>query len=1485
MNSWAQMKHFISKLKKDKIDLFKKEYHEMVAAYNREVSTTRGYNGRQILELLQNCDDQKSKKIVIKIDRENNRLSIANEGIPFSQDGYRSLITSNLSSKINLTQYIGNKGLGFRSILNWSESVAIYSNGIKVTYSNELREKTFKSIFEESIIKEIRDKFRMSDSIFPLPILTVPDIIETEHFNEFATVIELQFKPEYLTDIIKQIQAIDAETILFLHHIKSIVFEGFSEKEDILIQRNMDDLMEGSIQRIVSESEIWDIYQDEDQMPDRFQNANSELENYQIRIAIPRKKPKNRYKLFSFFSTNITLDFPYIIHATFDLDQNRKHLENSKKNEFVVEKLTQLMCKMALLKTKGEVDWSAYKLVQYSNKHENLEELNFYERLDEIIQKEAIVPCVSNTFHSLNDTVYIDDIFSKLLVSGKGGGIFTKHIKPLSSGISFETRKPRFSGYKSFSDYIDKWSLSISDIKIRAQLIQYLVNRNNSNSSSETFNILINGNSKIIDKKSEIFTHINSDLQIPVFCSIEVMHPQLFEELVTVFKIKEDSKKDTARTLQSLLKNIGNVHTYEFLPLSRKIVKYTNEITVQRPDKSKGLVIEMLSALYHNFDPEINHTSIGIQDVPIFDSEGEIVKATNLFFSNNYYLGQLCEDIFGEIHQNRNQVASPIQLGFKDDDLHSIQVFLGWLGVNKHVKYKLININSPNNRYVRRVVRYTPTTATVQVLDFENREEILKNIKPEQFLLWVINDTKLSDNLNQLEKKHGETVHFKYHTNQSRVSRKSYLAELIEKDYYNFHNHLLDNAFKTINDVEINYANSLFKKYRIKRKDLDFTLRLLGARSDFNELSIERVQDILEKVNNKYPNGRNTSTYYRRAYLHFEENQENLTRPLNLFAKGENGLKLYNQEKIYFSDKIKLPNKLRSRFPVFNFPRRSGGKKAIEFFSINDLSQIEINLFSHKKDDLLTKLLHDYLTELYPYILIHRISALDNEKTKRTEGSKLQKLHINVCSDVITEVDEEQFILDDYEFIFLKDQGYFLKLPKTDKIEGVKNNSNFKDAIAGVLSNLFDVSGHKGDFRAILSTDLNDVKHITKINFGEDLLDETLAILGFTNSKISFWSTVYRLKGLELNFSDDNDIDLDSVNKDLNLSLTSHLPNYNDLNDKDNITYFQDLFSRLQISINEFNSYSVNHIDYYNTHLHRLSSFFINNFLSFRQSLHYYSETIPIRKKFLQNLHEYEIRSEAFVKRIALEKRFEFALANQEHFDLFMTSQFEDISLIETDKYKDLDAIFNKNKKLLSPSQLDVIENDHSLKSLLYFEISLEEISKFFVAKPKIRLKSLTNKRKSKENGSYSEKRVDSFKTKNWSGYKNRKNLFVPNVKSGNDNTQIGKNSENKVYDHLCSKYGKEFVHYKAKEDEGLHYDIRYSPDKGLKYIYVEVKTFSNNSFIISREEFEFGKENKDRYEIWLVKNDNLIVFSHNLEEVDLVVKDYYVAFSELEIN
>lgn len=81
-------------------------------ADNRELELTKEYNGRQLLELLQNADDAGSSEVLIVWDKGNSKLSISNKGEPFETGGIKSLMLANRGTKTKIS-YIGNKGLGF----------------------------------------------------------------------------------------------------------------------------------------------------------------------------------------------------------------------------------------------------------------------------------------------------------------------------------------------------------------------------------------------------------------------------------------------------------------------------------------------------------------------------------------------------------------------------------------------------------------------------------------------------------------------------------------------------------------------------------------------------------------------------------------------------------------------------------------------------------------------------------------------------------------------------------------------------------------------------------------------------------------------------------------------------------------------------------------------------------------------------------------------------------------------------------------------------------------------------------------------------------------------------------------------------------------------------------------------------------------------------------------------------------------------------
>lgn len=56
--------------------------HLLVSRYNHEKATNKDYNGRQLLELIQNADDAGSTYVAIELDKASCRLQISNVGTP-----------------------------------------------------------------------------------------------------------------------------------------------------------------------------------------------------------------------------------------------------------------------------------------------------------------------------------------------------------------------------------------------------------------------------------------------------------------------------------------------------------------------------------------------------------------------------------------------------------------------------------------------------------------------------------------------------------------------------------------------------------------------------------------------------------------------------------------------------------------------------------------------------------------------------------------------------------------------------------------------------------------------------------------------------------------------------------------------------------------------------------------------------------------------------------------------------------------------------------------------------------------------------------------------------------------------------------------------------------------------------------------------------------------------------------------------------------
>ena len=234
----------------------------------------------------------------------------------------------------------------------------------------------------------------------------------------------------------------------------------------------------------------------------------------------------------------------------------------------------------------------------------------------------------------------------------------------------------------------------------------------------------------------------------------------------------------------------------------------------------------------------------------------------------------------------------------------------------------------------------------------------------------------------------------------------------------------------------------------------------------------------------------------------------------------------------------------------------------------------------------------------------------------------------------------------------------------------------------------------------------------------------------------------------------------------------------------------------------------------------------------------------------------------------------------------FLDKNFPYLTIIPHTNIADIDSSEENNKKLLQDEEKVIIDRNYALRSLLYFEGAYEVIKKL-IQEQLTKIASAPKELDKEEISKYKIKRK-SFKRQNYTP--NHSSSHLPESHRNNstaDKKLIGNKSEDIVYKKLVEAYTAEFVTHKSKEDEWAHYDIRYSKDKGHNWIYIEVKTFSKGHFILSKEEKNFGENNKNNYEIWLVKGYEIFcipdLFLDDSGKYELTANEYIIFLEELE--
>lgn len=1475
------MKKFLDDLTQSQLKLYREQPDRMISDFNHERELVCEYNGRQLLELLQNADDEGASKVLIELNADTQTLNISNTGNPFREKGFKSLMISNLSSKTK-ARFIGNKGLGFRSIVNWADKVTITSGGLNVEFSDLIS----KSVFNDSFTKEERDRIHadrgLTEESVPVAFLAIPRITECAP-SEWATQIKINYREEFRDDIRSQMSMLASEILLFLNHITEIRIKD-GDTERVISRDAFGD-------KVSISGDTWTIYEVTGELPDNLQDkVKAEREHYSLKLAITPNLDKASNKLFTFFPTKVNIDFPMVIHGTFDLDSSRNQLINTNKNKFILERLIELIIDTAKKLSGQDVSWKPVKLLRYKNKNPVLAELGFYQKIDKAVQELEIFPCIDNKYRKSRDAYYLAHEFSELILSTNNVEIFPELLVSDPDVELYRHLYRLANSHPEFEKKVNELSarLICQDIGFRVSLISLL----STLTSSHKFELLINDNGELIGTDNEVYTPITSSTEtfaLPAFVRIEFINRDLYQKLAHKFDLNSGEQ---ARELQRKIKHITNIQSYEPAQVLGKIITSTNKELKDKPNQASDIISKMVVALYHNFIRLAQPPSLAPDlKIQLLARNLSVRDASDLYLGSGYPSGELTERLFCKVYRDDEFLVTPSAFGsaLALENPEDLERFFLWLNVSQYVKYYVLR--RKDTQYiehvfsmVKRPASYRDETIAVLAIEEKNLDRIAQNLSREAIVMWIMNDPKAHNRLG-LENadvfsysKPGEYTGTHYH---SLPQKPSYISfQLRRKALFNDFLIFDDSAINFINPFVFNYSHEIFESGSISRRDIEVVLSKLGGKDKFEDLSFERVFAILKGLPDTDPSGLHTQKIYKLALEHYKKHRKVLGTGLKLFAKRGSTQDYFQQNEVYYSDNVKLPQKIVDGKALLNFPRRAGTRQVVEYFSIHDLNDTRITVVNSRPIPLLSAQFRTLFEQLKPYILAYRIESL--QKEKEMEASKLNRISFEFCSSLNCAVDDQEFSLAVNDYV---NTGwrYFIRVEEDQTLAGLNQDSSFCDTFAEIICSAFMINELRAEFRSVFKNERSDVEHVVRVELGLEALNESRTLLGLSDSFVSFWSALHNAidKPVPANISAS---DMPGMLVDLGLQDIDITDlDCSSLSTPKSVSVAQQIFGRLDISVERFNEtayYKISFADFHRNHLrNKLNELFCHFRSSLWRSLQ--NEGWEAKKQYLNGIAVYE-HSGDWLDATASSLNLTLTADYDKLVKEFIQQKFHGLYLMSA---QDFLGFYDDQSAQLSSIEIDSLPSD--VKSLLYFPGGIEKIKEYFNA-----LKGNDVDEELKKRTSASPLPKGSFSTKatppNGDGGSSRKSPFKHSETKDRDNKKSGDAAETIVFNSLVAEYGSKFVEHASKRDDGLGYDIRYSPDGGQVWKFVEVKRYSSGRFFLSANERSFSERNIGSYEIFLVTSNDQIIPLRNIDFSDkenffVTPNDYLVYFTVTE--
>lgn len=1087
----------------------------LIHDYGSERATKIDYEGREILELLQNAADQakdSNERGRVVIELTHNGMVIANTGNAFSVGGIQSLQNAHLSPKrLGERKFIGCKGLGFRSILNWTNSPLIYSGALALAYSRKVTEEKLASLVSKNDeIAELVAKETKKSDLPILPVLPFPGFSQDNDIHRFidesnyeladkclywkskgyATAIAIPFNnADIYEKAVQQLNILRPETLLFVDSLDELHFLLPNEQARIW-SKDGDDTA-----KMVFENDspigIWQVFKTGGDVPEKYlSREQNDKYSYELVVAVPEVEKLSELKsspLFSYFPTDIIIPLPLVCSATLELTQDRNNITKHESNRFVLACLAEFITEVAEQRaTKYSTGLKAgFRNVMPTGEFAlSLVNHGFPAALLNASKNRLIIPTLDGSVIKPNDAYTINGA-SKSWLPASG----FEDLTPANNNEHLWFKKVGVN--EMSAELLKERMCSLTDLTIeeRVKLIVGLKDHN-INESAFTSSLFLGSNDKPISDSVSVYISPKDALpeELPNWLMLRFLDIEMQKLLIKELEVKD------VRELQVALKDFG-LHEYSFGRLLQHLIAQSNYRKRVDPDNAAEIETELFNLIYLFYKKE----RVAGQ-LPVFPAKASFklsnqnnssTKATDLYMGEGYLEhGYVMQNLYGDI--SPEQLLLPPENFNVCDDINEFCEFLVWVGVEKWPRE--VTIKGSNELFLNSIVAGFDYPVKVDDYIFADESELSaartninsyisidkldKILVPENYpaiITWISKDPRFylwsrpsTKHLMLNSIRSGDRNYRTYYGALPsyiiwKITGTAWLKDKDSKSLMPRECVIGERAIESIFPRPAKFTAQLYKAYSLSDRELTDAWRTAGVITSLVDLNINDIYDRLLEFPNNRPSGQHSQSLYRWLLDAVEvasgEPGASKARFLNtgtMWGTKAGVSKYYKIEDLHHADSDGLPKELLERLAIVALPHRVGSDKVKRIFGVKSIERLEID---QKLKEYSVAYTDENIDEYLQFVKPHFKSLRASQSSQKQYLSSLEKLRLVICNDISAEMiyEGKHFSYDLPIWGWLVDSDIlYIKVDPSNMLES--DSDLLADTIGSVMASIFRIA-------------------------------------------------------------------------------------------------------------------------------------------------------------------------------------------------------------------------------------------------------------------------------------------------------------------------------------------------------------------------------------------------------------------------------------------